>query len=127
MDMSTFLRSIEVPGLTALVTIPDSDDPDLLRTRDGNPARIIRAYAPMRLAYDISGFKLTEIPEDPRKLARLRDWIEKYVSDDKPGKPDGRFPLANAFHLSGLAIEKIAGNPIIQGIFYTTSFYRIEE
>lgn len=120
MDLEMFLRSIDVINLVALVTNPNEKD-NLLRTREGKPANIVRAYSPKRIRGDISGFEFKELPDTPEDQARLRRWIQEYVADDIPD-----FPGANAFHLSYPALYgNCKGN--LSDFEYTVNFYQIQD
>lgn len=116
MDLKYFLRSIEVPGLTGLIT---SDEDTMLKTRDGIPAHVSFAYSPKRVKSDINIYELREIPEDPNILSQFRRYIEGYVIDCKPDN-------ANAFHLSHPVFWKTNNGPFTD-LEYTISFFVIRE
>jgi hypothetical protein len=117
MDLAGFLKSIETSGLTALIASSKKDS--ILKTRDGNPARISFAYSPKRVRADISSYKLKKLPEDPEILASFRKYIEAYVNDDCPQQ-------ANAFHLSHPVLCNINDKPY-NYLEYTVSFFIMQE
>lgn len=116
MNLEMFLRTIDVINLTALI----ADTDNLLRTRDGNPARIIQAYTPRTIKGDISAFNIDKIPDDPEVLAKLRQHIQDYISDDTPD-----FHGSNAFHLSNPCLWRNKSGQLTD-FQYTVSFYKIE-
>jgi hypothetical protein len=116
MNLDCFMRSLEVPGLTGLVTIPRDS---LLRTREGDPAHISFAYSPERVKADISAYKLKELPNDPRILAQFRRHIENYVNDSCPKD-------ANAFHLSHPKLWNV-NMDLLTDLEYTVSFFVIKD
>lgn len=119
MSPKEFLRTIEVQGLTTLVTDEKEQEPKILRLRDGTIPQIDKAYAPKTVKADISTYQIKDFAKEVSHLPDLRQYIEDYVGDYASNG-------ANAFHLSNPCLRNV-NNRFLTDLEYTVYFFRIKE